>query len=60
MVRLCLDLNRLNKVLIRPIHRGLALNGIIFRLTGVKYIILINVSSGYSNLTLSMPRGTRG
>ena len=45
-------LARLNKVLIRPIHRGLMLNNILSRPVGVKYLKLIDVSSGYHNLKL--------
>ena len=51
-VRLCLDLAWLNKVLIRPIHRGPTLNDILPKLAGVKYLMLINVSSGYHTLKL--------
>ena len=49
-VRLCLDPAWLNKVLIRPIHRGPTLNDILPRLAGVKHLTLIGVSSGYHNL----------
>ena len=51
-VRLCLDPARLNKVLIRPVHRGLILNNILPRLADVKYLTLIDVSSGYRNINL--------
>ena len=51
-VRLCLDLARLNQALIRPMHRGPTLNGILNRLNNVKYMSIINVSSGYHNLQL--------
>ena len=51
-VRLCRDLARLNKVLIRPIHMGLILNDILPRLADMKYLMLIDASSGYHNLTL--------
>ena len=40
------------KVPIRPIHRGPTLNDILPRLPGVKYLMLINSSSGYNNLKL--------
>ena len=49
-VKLYLDLAILTKVLIRSVHRGLTLNDILPRLTGTKYLILINMSSGYHNL----------
>ena len=49
---LCLDPGGLNKVLIRPVHRGLTLNDILIRLAGIKYLTLNDVSSGYHNLKL--------
>ena len=52
-VWLCLDPTRLSKVLIKLVHRGSALNYILPRLAGVKYIIFINASSGYHNLKLN-------
>ena len=51
-VWLCLDQARLNQVLIRPIHRGPTLNDILPKLTGVKYMSIIDASSGYHNLKL--------
>ena len=51
-MQLCLDAARLNKALIRPVHRWLLLNYILTRLAGVKYLTLIDVSSGYNNLKL--------
>ena len=51
-VRLCLDLTRLNQVLIRPVHRGPTCNDIFPKLNNVKYLSLIDVSSGYDNLKL--------
>ena len=51
-VRLWLDLDSLNKVLIRPVQREPALNDILPRLAGMKYLTLIDVSSGYHNLKL--------
>ena len=48
-VRLSLDLIRLNQTLIRPVHRGTALNDIFLKLKNVKYSSLIDVSSGYHN-----------
>ena len=51
-VRLCLNLARVNSVLVRPIQWGPALNDISPRLVGVKYHTFINVSSGYQNLKL--------
>ena len=41
------------KSLLRPVHRGCALNDIPQGLAGVKYLILINASSGYHNLKLN-------
>ena len=49
-VRLCLDQARLNKALLRPIHRSMMLNYILPMLAGVKYISLIDMSSGYHNV----------
>ena len=51
-VRLCLDPARLNQALIRPVHRGPTLNNILPRLNNVKYMSIIDVSSGYHNLKL--------
>ena len=42
MARLCLDLPTLNKVLVRPIHRGLILSDILPRLVGSRYFTLID------------------
>ena len=46
-VRLCLDPARLNKALIRPVHRGPMLNDILPRLNNVKYMSIIDASSGF-------------
>ena len=51
-VRLCLDPARLNQVLIRAVHRGLTLTDIFPKLNNVKYLSLIDASSGYHNLKL--------
>ena len=51
-VRLCLDPAWLNQALIRPIHRGSTLNDIVPKLNNVRYISLIDASSGYHNLRL--------
>ena len=51
-VRLCLDPARLNKVLIRPVHGGPTLNDILPKLNNVKYMSIIDASSGYHNLKL--------
>ena len=51
-VRLCLDLLRLNKALIRTIHRGPTLNGILPKLNNLKYMSIIDVSLGYHNIQL--------
>ena len=48
-VRLCLDPARLNQALIRPLHRGATLN-IFQKLNNIKYLYLIDISSGYHNL----------
>ena len=50
--RLCLDPERLNQVLIRPVNGGLSLNDIFPTLNNVKYLSLIDASSGYHNLKL--------
>ena len=49
-----MDPERLNEVLIRPIHRGPMLNDILPRLVGMEYLKLIDVSSGYHNLKLQV------
>ena len=51
-VKLCLDLAWLNKVLIKPIHRGLTLSDIISRQVFIMYLTLINAYSGYHNIKL--------
>ena len=51
-VRLCLDLACLNQALIRPMHRGPTLNNILPKLNNVKYLSIIDASSGYHNLKL--------
>ena len=51
-IRLCLDPARLNLVLIRPIHRGPTLNDILPKLKSVRYMSIIDASSGYHNLQL--------
>ena len=51
-VMLCLDLAWLNQALIRPIHRGPTLNDILCKLNTVKYMSIIDASSGYYNLQL--------
>ena len=47
-IRLCLDPARLNQALIRPIHRGPALNDILPKLNNAQYLTLIG--SNYHNL----------
>ena len=42
-----LGLGLVEQSLNRPIHRGLTLNNILPRLAGGKYIMLIDVTSGY-------------
>ena len=49
-VRLCLDQARLNKALIRMVHRGPTLNDNLPKLNNVQYLSLKNKSSGYHNL----------
>ena len=51
-VGLCLHPGRLNKMLIRPVHRGQMLNFNLPRLVGVKFLTVIDVSSGYHDLKL--------
>ena len=51
-VRLCLDHTHLNQALIRPIQRGPTLNDILPKLDNVRYLSLIDASSGYHNLRL--------
>ena len=46
-VQLCLDPARLNKVLIRPVQRGLMLRNILSRLTDIKHPTLRDAGSGY-------------
>ena len=41
-----------NKVIIKPVHRGQTLNDSLPRLAGVKYLTLIDASSGHHNLKL--------
>ena len=49
-VRLCLDTAWLNHALIRLIHRGPTLNDILPKLHNVKFMSIIDASSGYHNL----------
>ena len=51
-VRLCLDPAQLNQALIRPINRGPTLNSMLSMFNNVKYISIIDASSGYHNLKL--------
>ena len=51
-VRLCLDPAQLNQALIRSIHRGPTLNDILPKLNNVRYLSIIDASSGYHNLKL--------
>ena len=51
-VRLCLDPVWLNQALIRQVHRGPTFNDILSKLNNVKYLSLIDASSGYHNLKL--------
>ena len=54
-VGLCLEPARLNKVLIIPIHRGPALNDILPKLSGAKYLTLFDASLDYHCLKLDEP-----
>ena len=47
-----MDPARLNKALIRPVHRNPILNDTLPRLATVKYLTLINAGLGYHNLKL--------
>ena len=51
-VRLCLDPVRVNQALNWALHRGPMLNDIQPRLNNVKYMLIIDASSGYHNLKL--------
>ena len=51
-VQLCLDPVRLNKAVIRHVHIGPILTGMLLKLAGIKYLTLINASPGYHNLKL--------
>ena len=51
-VRLCLDPARLCEALIRPVHRGPTLNDILPKLYNVKYMSIIDATSGNHNLKL--------
>ena len=51
-IRLCLDSTWLNQVLIRPIYRGPTLKDILPKLNNVRYLSIIDASSGYHNLKL--------
>ena len=51
-VKLCLDPAQLNQVLIRPIHRVPRLNDILPKFNNVRYLSIIDASSGYHNLKL--------
>ena len=51
-VRLCLDQAQLNQAQIRLVHRGTTLNDMLPKLNNVKYLSLIDGSSGYHNLKL--------
>ena len=50
--RLCLDLARLNQVLMTPMYRGPTLNDIFLKLNDANYLSLIDASSDYHNLKL--------
>ena len=49
-VQLCLDPTSLNKVLIRPVHRGPISNEILPRWACIIYLTLIDASLGYHSL----------
>ena len=47
IVYLCLHPVKLNQALIRPVHAGPTINDILFKLTNVCYMTIIDASSGY-------------
>ena len=49
---LYLDPARINKVLIRLVHRGPTLNDILPKMAGFMYLTLIDANTGYHNLKL--------
>ena len=51
-LRLCLDPAQLNQALIRPVHRGPTLNYVLSKLNNVKYLSLMDLSSGYHTVKL--------
>ena len=51
-VGLCPHPAQLNQALIRPIHRGPTLNDILPKLNDVRYLSIIDASSGYHHLKL--------
>ena len=50
-VRMCKDLTRLNKTLIKPVHHS-PMKNILSMFVGVKYLSIIDNKSGYWNLKL--------
>ena len=58
--KVILDPAQLNQALIRPIHRGPTLNDILPKLNNVRYLSLIDASSGYHNLRLDVIRTRYG
>ena len=51
-VSLCLNLVQLHKAFITSIHRGSTVSDILSKLTGLKYLMMIDTSSRYHNLKL--------
>ena len=51
-IKLCLDLGRINQVLIRPVQGGPTCNDIYPELNNIQHHSLIDVSSGYHHLKL--------
>ena len=51
-IRLDLDPAWHNKLLLRYVHRGPTLNGVLLRLAGIKYLTFIDASNDYHNLKL--------
>ena len=51
-VRLCLDPAQLNQALLGPMHRGPMLNDIMPKLNNIRYMSIIDASSGYPILKL--------
>ena len=51
-VWLCIDPAKLNRAIIRPIHRGQTVSDVLSKLSGVKYFSLLDAKHGFWNLQL--------